>query len=204
MWNFPRIFLCLSLLTLWTGCRLFQSSETQIIVKNARVSGNYGNALTDIHTALAERGIVHKLVQFRYQVNVRPPSYALGSDSYYSTNTPLTKLSSRTEIRERTGVIYRDESDPQNPWWYFDGKVSRPIWLPSESVERQVSFAMHRDVYLVSVEEFDSTATRMEKRPATHSAGPIDWNARFRRLHGTDYNPLSAMDAAKMRTLRSE
>lgn len=204
MWKSAQIFLCLSLLTLWTGCRLFHSSETQIIVKQARSSGKDGDALTAIHSALAQHGIAHKLVQFRYQVNVRPLNFSFGRDNYYFSNTPLTWLPSRPETRERAGVIYRDNADPKNPWWYVDGKVSRPIWLPSEDVQRQVNFAMHHSVNLVSVEDFDTTATRMEKRPANSGADPMDWNAKFHRIHGTEYNPLSAMDAAKMRKLRGE
>ena len=204
MWKPARFLLCLSLLTFWCGCRFFQSSETQIVVKQARSSGKNGPALTAIHSALVEHRITHKLVQFRYQVNVRPLSVSLGRNDYYFSNTPLTWLPSRAETRERAGVIYRDEADPQNPWWYVDGKVSRPIWLPSEDVQRQVNFAMHRSVNLVSVEDFDSTATRLKKGPAHSGVGPMDWNARFHRVHGTDYNPLSAMDVAKMRKLRGE
>ena len=61
----------------------------------------------------------------------------------------------RTALREeaigtRTAVIYRDDKNPNNPWWLMDESLSKPVWLPGEDENRQVSFYMQKPATVVS------------------------------------------------------
>lgn len=183
-----------------TGCGLFQSSELQVEVSKARHSEAKSEDATEtVRKLLVARNIEHKVVQFRYNVAARPLIVPLGNTGISLGRAPLAWLPSKVVIRERKGIIYRDDTHRGKPWWYIDRKVTRPIWLPSSSVKQQLTFAMKRHIELLQIKEFDPTLKSLN---TNDSSEKNFWNLKFRKAHGTDFNPESMMDLAKMRILQ--
>ena len=188
-------------LFLLTGCGLFQSSELQVEVSKARHSEAKNEDATEtVRKLLVARNIHHKVVQFRYNVSARPLIVPLGNAGFSSVRAPLAWLPLKAVIRERKGIIYRDDTHRGKPWWYIDRKVRRPIWLPSSSVEHQLTFAMKRRIDLLQIMEFDPTLKSLNTNDSSEKSF---WNLKFRKAHGTDFNPQSMMDLAKMGALVS-
>ncbi|MEA3187800.1 MAG: hypothetical protein QOD99_1630 [Chthoniobacter sp.] len=91
-------------------------------------------------------------------------------------------------VVQRSAVIYRDPTTPTYPWWLMDNFRSAPTWLPNEPLENQVAFAERlRFVEIVS----------------TAKARPAELERKFRRLHGTSFDPESALDRRKMAALEN-
>ncbi len=194
--NIRKFSTCLLGVFLLTSCHLFRSSELQVAVSHARPA-----TVEKLHTLLSQRGIEHKIVQFRYDVAERPMVAPASSRIFALGETPMAFLPKRSARRERTGIIYKDDQHRGEPWWYVDAETSHAIWLPTVNVERQVSFAMRRRIEMLRVQEFDRAVTGMAKGAVIANA-VIDWNARFRRAHGTDFDAVSPVDVAKMRALK--
>jgi hypothetical protein len=84
----------------------------------------------------------------------------------------------RTALREeaigtRTAVLYRDDRNPSNPWWLTDERVYKPVWLPGEDENRQVSFYLHRPATVVSVQTIGDDGSKR-----VNSAIEIDESSR--------------------------
>ncbi len=194
--NIRKFSPCILGVFLLTSCHIYRSSELQVAVSHARPG-----TVEKLHTLLSQRGVEHKIVQFRYDVAERPMVAPVSSRIFVLGETPLAFLPKRSARRERTGIIYKDDQHRGEPWWYVDAETSRAIWLPSGDVESQVSFAMHRRIEMLRVQEFDRAVTGMAKEAGITNA-VIDWNARFRRAHGTDFDAASPLDVDKMRALK--
>ncbi|MCE9609282.1 MAG: hypothetical protein K8R23_03545 [Chthoniobacter sp.] len=205
---------------------------------------------TKLHKVLAENKVEHKLVTYQYRYKTRMREDALGT---------------------QTAVIYKDNSDPENPWWLVNERTGRPVWLPGQDVNKQVAFYLRRKAEVLEQKEFSggepshtemvakhtppapivptesSSATQIAKvrrapapaparetlvahtapapapaaettfvRPARFSGSsrevPIPFTAparpdaelddQFRRAHGTEYDPASAIDREKMEALK--
>jgi len=89
-----------------------------------------------LHSELEKARIPHKVVTYQYPF----------SSKLYGTGTA-----------ERTSVIYRDDRSAAHPWWLMDEQLSRPLWLPTVEVGRQVSFFLRRPATIVSLREYAHT-----------------------------------------------
>ena len=66
-------------------------------------SATYAEHLSD---TLKAAKVEHKIVTYEYRYRTALREEAVGT---------------------RTAVIYRDDSDPRNPWWLMDERVSKPV-----------------------------------------------------------------------------
>ncbi len=120
------------------GCTLGRTSKTwERVVHAPRPSsaskdrpGEYADAL---HAELERAKVPHKVVTYNY---------------------PFYSKFDGHGTAERTSVIYRDVASPRYPWWLMDANLSRPIWLPSQSVQQQVSFFLRRPSTVVTLREY--------------------------------------------------
>jgi hypothetical protein len=167
-----------------SGCALFRPSETwnkvcEMDIPGKGVNGESRSYAEEMQRRLAAQGIKNKVVTFRYTVWDRAP-----------------------QSFTQSAVIYKDKATPIYPYWYVSNLTSVPVWLPNGSVAKQVGFVMGRAVEIIDVDE---PGSRRRHKGAHHPPALDDnekWNARFRKLHGTDYNPLSSMDREKMALMR--
>ncbi len=95
-----------------------------------------------LHSTLLRAGIAHKVVVFQFQ---------------YSS-----KFTLKGSV-ERTAIIYKDTAEPKNPYWIMDDHLTCPVWLPNESVERQISFYVRRPTTVVSVTDFPASDDKAVK-----------------------------------------
>ncbi len=189
------------LVSVLAGCNFFRSSELQDAVSESRTSVKHSEVLGQVHRLLDGRRIAHKIVKFRYEVRQRPIHASLGNEYALGSLGLIFPAPPSREV-ERAGVVYRDDSLPGSPWWYVDGKVRRQIWLPSDQLEQQLSFAMRSPVEIIQVASFDLGNSGMAKDPGLALAPQPDWNDKFRKRHGTEFDPKSPVDVEKMRVLK--
>jgi hypothetical protein len=129
-------------------------------------------------------------------------------------------------IATRTAVIYR-QGDGRDPWWLMEDRLRTPVWVPGDDLEHQISFYLHRQATIVSVNghalgdgkrqvELQATPARLPAIRTTERSRkyvPVAHNsrspqigskdlARFRAIHGTAFNPASIADRLKMERLR--
>ncbi len=101
-------------------------------------AANPTQAYTDkLHRVLTQKKVEHKVVTYQYRYQ-----------------TPLRDEAMGTQ----TVVLYKDDSNPQNPWWLMDERLTKPIWLPGQDVNRQVAFYSRRKVEVVEQKEFSGGA----------------------------------------------
>ncbi|HEX8373417.1 MAG TPA: hypothetical protein VF585_11590 [Chthoniobacterales bacterium] len=200
--NIQKLTFCLGSIMLLTSCHVFQRSELQVAVRDSRKTAATKEAsLEAIRETLARRGVEHKMVSFRYEVGARPLLPPMGSDMSSLGGTPMAFRTPRHGTRERQGILFRDESKRKDSWYYIDAETRRAIWLPDDAVPQQIGFAMRKRIELLRVQEFDRGVTNLAKDAGLIS-GETDWNQRFLKAHGTEFNAASPMDVAKMRVLR--
>jgi len=137
---FKLALLPLALSVAFAGCQVFKKSETWDRVTQVRVPLGAGEDPSSahaqrLHEVLQAGGVEHKVVNF------------------HATNGGGS----------RTAVIYRDETNPRSPWWLMDSTMRQPTWLPNDSLEKQVRFAVRQPVTISSVEEH---------RPGAADQGP--------------------------------
>lgn len=124
--NHQSRFLTLALCLALAGCSGAKQKTTWQKVREIKPDSTSATAdayVNKVHKMLAENKVEHKVVtyQFRYQTRMREE--ALGT---------------------RTAVIYKDNSNPKNPWWLVDERAGKPMWLPGMELDRQVAFYLHR------------------------------------------------------------
>ena len=118
---------------LLAGCQLLHKSSAWNAVKSVQppteaTTGTSREYAERVHRALSEAGVEHKIVTYRYERTM--------------DRVPI--------VLERTAVIYKDESSPATPWWLTDGdRGPRPVWLPNDTVEKQIAFYVHSRVQLI-------------------------------------------------------
>src|SRR5688572_28636460 len=105
------LFLSLAISVALTGC---STSPTWSRVRSVRVdvrdtadpSGVYAEQLSSV---LRTAGVEHRVVTYQFRYHTRLREEAVGT---------------------RTAVIYRDDSNPANPWWLMDDRAKNPVWVP--------------------------------------------------------------------------
>ena len=152
--------LCLSLAVCLalTGCQVFQKSQTWEKVSQVRPdpapdNGDPSAAYAEkLHRVLSASHIDHKIITYQYRYTTRLREEAVGT---------------------RTAVVYKDNSDPHNPWWLMDDRLGKPVWLPNDQINRQVGFYLHHDADVVEQKEFRGLDGEKEMlasvRPATET-----------------------------------
>lgn len=212
---------CLSL----AGCEAFTTSKTWSTVMKVRPDGAGGGSdastayAAKLHGVLKGDSVEHKVVTYQY---------------HYTT--PLREEA----VGTHTAVIYRDNSNQQNPWWLMEDRLQKPVWLPGEDLQRQVAFYLHHKADVVEQKSFHAGGSD-DKQMVAVSAPPSNGSNRtgasrlahfrskpapsyyelaaaipssaarnnssaglFRAVHGTNYDPSSALDRRKMDLLKSE
>lgn len=97
-------------------------------------SADRGEAYTaKLHKVLAAEKVEHKVVTYQYRYQTRMREEAVGTHQ---------------------AVLYKDNSDPRNPWWLMDERLGKPVWLPGEDVSKQVEFYLRRTAQVVEQKEF--------------------------------------------------
>ena len=142
-----------------TGCGVVRRSPTWATVRSVRVdtrdqvdpSAAYAQQLS---ATLKSANVQHKVVtyQYRYRTILREEA-----------------------ITTRTAVIYRDDSNPNNPWWLMDDRQKRPVWLPGEDENRQVAFYLTRPATVIESTTVpgDSEPKQMMADPGAHQETPM-------------------------------
>ena len=109
----------------------------------ASATGDPGEAYTaKLHKMLTADKVEHKVVTYQYRYQTRMRDEAVGT---------------------HTAVLYKDNSDPRNPWWLKDERLGKPIWLPGEDVSKQVAFYIRRNAEVVEQKEFIGDALKAEQ-----------------------------------------
>jgi hypothetical protein len=57
-------------------------------------------------------------------------------------------------VGTHTAVVYRDETNPNNPWWLMEDRLARPIWMSGEDLKGQLEFYVHHEVNVVHEKAF--------------------------------------------------
>ena len=93
-----------------------------------------GEAYTNkLHKLLTAEKVEHKVVTYQYRYETRMRDQAVGTHS---------------------AVLYKDNSNPDNPWWLMDERLGKPVWLPGEDVNKQVAFYLRRQAQVVEQKQF--------------------------------------------------
>jgi len=100
------------------------------IAKSGDPSESYSKKL---HQVLKAEKVEHKVVTYQYRYKTRMRDDAVGTHS---------------------AVIYRDNTNPDNPWWLMDDRLGKPIWVPGEDVNKQVAFYLRRNAEVLEQKEF--------------------------------------------------
>jgi len=218
--HFLALISCLG----FAGCAGFTTSQTWEKVMRTRPDSysdeadNSGAYAAKLHGVLKAASVEHKVVKYEY---------------HYTT--PLREEA----VGTHTAVLYRDNSDPNNPWWLMEDRLARPVWVSGEQLESQMAFYIHHKVDVVNEKDFpargdDHKATlaiarsangyahagsshpvRFRSQPSSNyyemaavlpqsAAQRGAYGALFHSVHGTAYNPSSAVDRRKMAMLQND
>lgn len=86
-----------------------------------------------LHGMLTAEKVEHKVITYQYRYQTRMREEAVGT---------------------HTSVLYKENANPRNPWWLMDERLGKPVWLPGEDTEKQVSFYLRRTAQIVEQKQF--------------------------------------------------
>jgi hypothetical protein len=93
-----------------------------------------GQAYIDkLQKVLSADKVEHKVVTYQYRYDTRLRDEAVGTG---------------------VAVIYRDDSDPNNPWWLMNEHLRKPVWLPGKDLDKQVSFYLRRTAQVIDQKDY--------------------------------------------------
>jgi hypothetical protein len=120
------------------GCHQAKRSETwRKVVAAPHPAPDTGDVTrayaAELHKTLLHGRVPHKVVTAEFQ--------------YHSEYT-------RHGTARRTVVVYRDQTRRGDGWWLMDERLNKPVWLPDQPLERQISFYLGRPATLVDVSDF--------------------------------------------------
>ena len=172
-----------------TGCSVFKKSQTWEKVTQAkpdvRAEADPSKAYaSQLHRELAKDNVEHKVVTYQYRYRTRLREDAVGV---------------------RTAVVYKDNTDPNNPWWIMDERLGKPVWLPNDQLDKQVAFYLRRDAEIVEQHDFTSGDAGNEIRTAP-SATPTQGVAiaRASRVKQSPNAPVTVIARAKAQLVRTQ
>lgn len=202
---FPLLIACLAL----ASCGVLKKSDVwdTVIRNRPNLAGAADPSMAyaaHLHRVLTAKGVEHRVVTYQFQ---------------------YTTLLREEAIGERTAVIYRDNSNPAAPWWITDDRLSRPVWLPNGTVEKQLNQVCRARASIVKLRDFPGSHDRKTVAASDRRTGfrngrgevlrPValgveprnstaDLDGLFQRRHGTPFDPVSVLDRQKMTALRHE
>jgi hypothetical protein len=118
----------------FTGCQGSKQKSTWQKVTETRpdklVAGEDASQayIEKLQKVLAEDKVEHKVVTYQYRYETRLRDEAVGTG---------------------VAVIYKDNSDPANPWWLMNDRLRKPVWLPGQDVDKQVTFYLQRTAQVI-------------------------------------------------------
>jgi hypothetical protein len=124
----------------FTGCAAFTTSQTWQTVMRTRPDAHStaedpaAAYAAKLHHVLKAASVDHKVVTFDY---------------HYTT-----RFDREDVVGTHTAVIYRDNLDPNNPWWLMEDRLSKPVWVTGSDPENQVSFYVSNYAHVVSEKDF--------------------------------------------------
>ena len=102
-----------------------------------------------LNKVLNENKVEHKVVTYQYRYKTRMREEAVGTHS---------------------AIVYKDNSDPQNPWWLVNERTSKPVWLPGQDLNKQISFYLRRKAEVTEEKVFsDGEPQATETMVAKHT-----------------------------------
>ena len=117
------------------------------------VAADPGDAYASkLHKMLTAEKVEHKVVTYQYHYETRLRDQAVGTHS---------------------AVIYKDNSNPQNPWWLMDDRLGKPVWLPGEDVNKQVAFYLRRQAQVVEQKEFSGGEPQAAETMIAKNTTPV-------------------------------
>jgi hypothetical protein len=131
------LFLALTVCLGISGCTTSQTWEK---VTRTRPDSNDGSPessaayATKLHRVLKDSSVDHKVVAYQY---------------HYTTGFFGEDID-----ESHTAVIYKDDTNPNNPWWLMEEQLAKPVWVPGDHPESQVAFFTHHQVQVVNEKDF--------------------------------------------------
>ena len=176
---------CLTL----TGCSVFKKSKTWEKVTQAkpdvRAEADPSKAYaSQLHRDLAKDNVEHKVVTYQYRYKTRLREDAVGV---------------------RTAIVYKDNTNPANPWWIMDERLGKPVWLPNGQLDKQVAFYLRRDAEIVEQHDF-TTGEGGSPAIAVPAAAPTQGTAiaRASRAKQAPNAPVTVIARAKSQPARTQ
>jgi hypothetical protein len=184
-----QISLSLAVALTLTGCSVFKKSQTWEKVTKAkpdvRAEADPSKAYaSQLHRELAKDNVEHKVVTYQYRYRTRLREEAVGV---------------------RTAVVYKDNTNPNNPWWIMDERLGKPVWLPNDQLDKQVAFYLRRNAEIVEQHDFTSPGSGDEIRTAP-AAAPAQSVAiaRATRARQSPNAPVTVIARAKAQPVKSQ
>ena len=119
------------------GCAGQRSATWERVVQAPRKTSPTGNRSAvyadGLHSELSKAKVPHKVVTYNY---------------------PFRSKFDGAGTAQRTSVIYSDPSSGGNPYWLMDEILMRPVWLPTQPVQQQISFFLRRPAKVVTLREY--------------------------------------------------
>lgn len=167
------LFTALTLVALLTGCSAFKKSQTwQQVVDNRadRLAAGAGKSgyPDKLHAVLVAQNVEHKIITYQYRYKTRLREEAVGTGK---------------------AVLYRDPATPDSPWWAMDENTGFPVWVPNESLDRQMSFFLHHNAEILAREDFPVGSGGKSFDTAPRLAVPAAAPAMFAQMRKADMNP---------------
>ena len=183
------ISLTLAVCVTLTGCSVFKKSQTWEKVTKAkpdlRGEGDPSKAYaSQLHRELAKDNVEHKVVTYQYRYKTRLREEAVGV---------------------RTAVVYKDKTNPNNPWWITDERLGKPVWLPNGQLDKQVGFYLRRDAEIVEQHDFTSPdgSNQIRTAPATMPTQSVAV-ARASRVKQSPNAPVTVIARARKQPVRTQ
>jgi hypothetical protein len=86
-----------------------------------------------LQKVLAADKVEHRVVTYQYRYETRLRDEAVGTG---------------------VAVLYKDNSDPANPWWLMSDRLHKPVWLPGQDMNNQVSFYLRRTAQVIEHRDY--------------------------------------------------
>jgi hypothetical protein len=178
--HFLALISCLG----FSGCGAFAASQTwQKVVQTRPDSFSDGTDTSaayaaKLHRVLRAASVDHKVVTYEYHYPTR----------FYHEEA----------LGTHTAVIYRDNINPNNPWWLMEDRLAKPVWVSGEHSEDQVAFYIQEQVHVVNEKDFPASGRDYKAGVAiARSANGYGYagashSVRFRSKPSSNYYELAA------------
>lgn len=179
--HFLLLLICLG----FSGCAAFTTSPTWEKVMQTRPDSSSDAVdasaayAAKLHRVLKAASVDHKVVTYQY---------------HYGTH-----FFHEEAVGNHTAVVYRDNIDPNNPWWLMEDRLSKPIWVSGDRPEDQVAFYIRDQVSVVNEKDYpangrDYKASVAIARSANgYRTAGASHPIRFRSTPSSNYYEMAAV-----------